>query len=183
LLETQQGGAAGAGIVDVVHLAVRGQARRALGAVLGITGLDLVVLHPVDGEGADGLQCQVGPLGPEREFQPPLVLFDAEPDRFSLTAFQQVLPPDERPFAVGHRAAHHVVDAAIADDRAGTELLRSEHGHLAGRQRILAGAGGPWFLGPGEGEHHDDNGRDHQQDADDDQECAHGALQRDVGSR
>lgn len=57
-----------------------------------------------------------------------------------ISHFQEVFPPHERAFAVGDRASDHIVDAAVADDRAGAELARAELGQGAERERVLASA-------------------------------------------
>src|SRR5689334_12883518 len=86
------------------------------------------------------LQLQVLAGRPHRQFQPTVVVFDGEPDRL-VAAFQQVFPPDERALAVGGRAAYHVVDTTVADDRAGAELAGPELRCRGGeRERILAAA-------------------------------------------
>jgi hypothetical protein len=61
-----------------------------------MTALRLSVRHTVDHVFAAGLQPEILAPHPHRQLEPAVVFFDAEPDRL-LAAFQQVLPPCERP--------------------------------------------------------------------------------------
>src|SRR3984885_6231427 len=89
---------------------------------------------------AAGFELQLLAAGPHRELEPTVVVLDAEPDRL-VAAFQQVFPPDERALAIGDRTPDHIVDAAVADNRAGSELPRPERRRRGGeREGILAAA-------------------------------------------
>ena len=78
----------------------------------------LVELQAVGGQRAAWLEDEVLAGLPQRQLEPTVVVLDGEPDRLVTVTLDQVLPPDERTFAEGDGAAHDVVDAAVADDRA-----------------------------------------------------------------
>lgn len=105
---------------------------------------------------------------------PPVVVFDAEPDRL-IAAFQQVFPPDERTLTIGHRTADHVVHATVADDRAGPELTGPELGCCRGEGEGILAPAAP-LLGTAQRDDQDDECCPEQHRGKDEQGCPHGNL-------